>query len=284
MNKEPKKTILKTIELFFKGHKEEEHKDPEIKNPTKRSILGVIDKPENIADRTTNTTFPVPSEPIMNEASTEFKTNKPDYKIADLTKKEDMVSTEVQPPIENDFNINTILNNLDERLDENDCKHVLNILTTRSSKDVFRESALVEFTIYDRSYIMSLIVEKEEDKYKYQVKSSYGKEIYSKTVDANKLNETIYYPFKAIVLRDKFLPVLNEAANKETISNAAATYILDRMKEEEFDPWDSYEVVEDAIKYLEDKFGDKITRDQEKEIRKVFFDCLEKDMKGELGN
>lgn len=277
MNKSPKKTILKTIELFFKNHKEEEHKDPAIENPTKRSILGVIDKPENIADRTTDTTFPVPSEPVMNEASNEFKTNKPDYEIADLTKKEDIASTEVQPPIDNDININAILNDLDERLNENECKHVLNILTTRSSKDSFKESALVEFTIYDRSYIMSLIVEKEEDKYKYQVKSSYGKEIYSKTVSADKLNETVYYPFKAIVLRDKFLPVLNEAANKETISNAAATYILDKMKEKEVDAWDNQEIVDDTINYLEDKFGSKITKNQIKEIREIFFNCVEKE-------
>lgn len=281
MNKEPKKTILKTIELFFKGHKEEEHKDPTIENPTKRSILGVIDKPENIADRTTDTTFPVPSEPIMNEASNEFKTNKPDYEIADLTKKEDMVSTEVQPPVDDEININAILNDLDERLDESECKHVLNILTTRSSKDMVRESALVEFTIYDRSYIMSMIIEKEEDKYKYQVKSSYGKEIYSKVVSADKLNETVYYPFKAILLRDKFLPILNEAANKETISNAAASHILEIMNEQEIDPWNSREVVEETITYLEEKFGNKITRDQEKEIRDVFFNCLENKIKGE---
>lgn len=282
MNKSPKKTILKTIELFFKSHKEEEHKDPTIENPTKRSILGVIDKAENIADRTTDTTFPTPSEPIMNEASTEFRTNTPDYEIADLTKKEDIASTEVQPPIDNDININAILNSLDERLNENECKHVLNILTTRSSKDSFKESALVEFTIYDRSYIMSLIIEKEENKYKYQVKSSYGKEIYSKTVNADKLNETVYYPFKAIVLRDKFLPILNEAANKETISNAAATYILDKMKEKEVDSWDNQEIVEDTIKYLEDKFDSKITKDQIKEIREIFFNCLEKEVRGEI--
>lgn len=280
MSKEPKKTILKTIELFFKGHKEEEHKDPEIKNPTKRSILGVIDKPDNIADRTTDTTFPNPSEPIMNEASNEFKTNKPDYEIADLTKKEDMSNTEVQPPIDTDININTILNNLDERLDENESKHVLNILTTRSSKESFKESALVEFTIYDRSYIMSMIIEKEDNNYKYQLKSSYGKEIYSKTVTADKLDETIYYPFKAILLRDKFLPILNEAANKETISNAAATYILDRMKEEEFNPWDAKEVIDEAVQYLEGKFNSKINKEQLKEIRETFYDCLEKDAKG----
>ena len=71
---------------------------------------------------------------------------------------------------------------------------------------------------------MSMIIEKEDNNYKYQLKSSYGKEIYSKTVTADKLDETIYYPFKAILLRDKFLPILNEAANKETISNAADIY------------------------------------------------------------
>ena len=281
MSKETKRTILKTIELFFKNHKEEKHKDPEIKETGKRSILKVIDKPENMMDRTTPTTFPIPSEPVMEPVMSEsasFKTQKTDYSIADLTKKEDIASTDIQPPMDKDININSILANLDERLDENECKHVLNILTTRSARDTFRESALVEFTLYDKSYVMSLIVEKEEDKSKYSLKSSYGKEIYTKTVTSDKLNETIYYPFKAIALRDKFVPVLNEAVNKETKSNAITNYILDRMKEEEFDFMDAEEVTNDVLEYLQDEFELEPTKALRKEINEIFMNCVEKDI------
>ena len=212
MNK-PKKTILKTIELFFKSHTENKAQDPEIKDKTKRSILKVIDKEDNLKDRTTDTTFPTPSEPIMNESS--FQVKQEDYTISDLTKKEDLDSTEVQPPRDEDININQLLKNLDGKLEENNVNHTLNILTTRSSKDTFKESALVEYTLFNKSYIMSLIVEKEEDKFKYTLKSSYGKEIYSKTVDSTHLDEAIYHPFNAIALRDKFKPILKEAVDAD---------------------------------------------------------------------
>lgn len=216
----PKKTILKTIELFFKSHTEDKPKDPEIKDNTKRSILKVIDKEENIADRTTDTTFPTPSEPIMNESN--FQVRQDDYTITDLTKREDIANNEVQPPREEDININQILKDLDGKLDENHINHTLNILTTRSSKDTFRESALVEYTLHDKSYVVSLIVEKEENKYKYSLRSSYGKEIYSKIVDGNKLNEAVYHPFNAIALRDKFQPILKEALDADRMGEIMA--------------------------------------------------------------
>lgn len=213
-----KRTVLKSIELFFKKHTEDKPKDPEIKDNTKKSILKVIDKEENLEDRTTDTTFPNPSEPIMSDKNSsnlkeeDFKTMKTDYSIKDLTKKEDIKSTEAQPPFEDEVNINTILNNLDKKLNENKYNHVLNILTTRSSKENFRESALLEYSVYDKSYVVSLIVEKEENDYKCTLKSSYGKEIYSKNTSLNELNKAIYYPFEAIALRDKFRPVIKEAA------------------------------------------------------------------------
>lgn len=276
MNKEPKRTVLKTIKLFFKNHEENKNEDPEIQNKTKRSILKVIDKVENISDRTTDTTFPVPSEPIMNESS--FKTQKVDYEISDLTKREDIANTDIKPPLDDDININYILANLDDKLTESNTHHILNILTTRSSKDTFKESALVEYTLNDRSYIMSLIVEKENDDYKVTLKSSYGKEIYSKTTSLNKLGETVYYPFNAIALRDKFVPILNEAANKETISNNITEYILDKMEEEEFDVWDVDDVTEDTIAYLVDKHGISITPEIKSLIKKIFYDCLAKDL------
>lgn len=209
-----KKTVLKTIEQFFKKHNEENKKRDDASSKT---ILKVIDKTENIEDRTTETTFPTPSEPIMNDTKglteeSTFHTAKVDYEIEDLTKQEDIAKSEVQPPTDDDININSILNNLDKKLDESNHKHVLNILTTRSSKDLLRESALLEYTVYGKSYVLSLIVEQEDDNYKYTLKSSYGKEIYSKTVKANELNETVYYPFEAIALRDKYNPVLKEEA------------------------------------------------------------------------
>ena len=136
MNKESKRTVLKTIKLFFKNHEENKNEDPEIQNKTKRSILKVIDKVENISDRTTDTTFPVPSEPIMNESS--FKTQKVDYEISDLTKREDIANTDIKPPLDDDININYILANLDDKLTESNTHHILNILTTRSSKDTFK--------------------------------------------------------------------------------------------------------------------------------------------------
>lgn len=277
MNKESKRTILKSIELFFKNHKEDKPKDPEIKDNNRRSILQVIDKPENISDRTTDTTFPVPSEPIMNESS--FKTTQPDYDISDLTKKEDISNSDVQPPLEDEININSILNNLDDKLNE-DCKSVLNILTTRSAKDNFRESALVEFNVNDKSYVMSMIIEKEEDTYKYSLKSSYGKEIYSKNTDLNHLNETIYYPFKAIALRSNVSSVLNEkdtSLSKQMIDKATEL-LLKWFEEEEPDSLDKDEYVDALCNELESEFNVTITRAQEKELEELFWSELEKDM------
>lgn len=215
---EPKKTILKSISAFFKNHSEDKPKDVEIKDKQKKSILKVIDTGENLSDRTTDTTFPNPSEPVISDKDNlehlkeNFKTDKTDYEIEDLTKNEDIASNETQPPVDDDININEILKDLDGKLDESDHNHVLNILTTRSSKDNDRESALLEYTVYGKSYVLSLIVEKEDSNYKYSLKSSYGKEVYSKTVSKNQLNETIYYPFEAIALRDKYNPVLKEKA------------------------------------------------------------------------
>ena len=222
-----KKTILKTIECFFKNHKEEKPVDPTIEKPTKRSILKIVDTEQNRADRTTDTTFPVPAEPVINEASNNFKVKQNDYEITDLTKVEEIKDDEVKPPRDDDFDINSILNDLDDKLDENDMHHVLNILTTRSSKDSFKESALVEFSIADKSYVMSLIVEKEDENYKYSLKSSYGKEIYTKTVSADKLNEAVYFPFRAIALREKFNK-LNETVDSDRmgeIMTDVETYI-----------------------------------------------------------
>lgn len=254
MNK--KKTILKTIEMFFKNHTEDKPKDPTINKATKKSILKVIDKDENIADRTTDTTFPAPAEPVISESSN-FKVKQDDYEITDLTKKEPINNDEVQPPREEEININTILNTLDKRLEENEYHHTLNILTTRSSKDVMKESALVEYTLFDKSYVMSIIVEQVEDKYKFSLKSSYGKEIYTKITDLNGLNEAVYYPFSAIALRDKFSPVLNECVNKETISNAVTNYILDNKE--------SSNLVESALAFLTNEYHITIS-DEVKEI------------------
>lgn len=216
--KEPKKTILKSISTFFKNHTENKPKDAEIKDKQKKSILKVIDTEENLSDRTTDTTFPNPSEPVMSDTDNlehlkeNFKTDKTDYEIEDLTKNEDISSDETQPPVDDDIDINNILKDLDGKLDESDHNHVLNILTTRSSKDKDRESALLEYSVYGKNYVLSLIVEKEDSNYRYSLKSSYGKEIYSKVTDIDHLNETVFYPFEAIALRDKYSPVLKEKA------------------------------------------------------------------------
>lgn len=216
--KEPKKTILKSISTFFKNHTENKPKDAEIKDKQKKSILKVIDTEENLSDRITDTTFPNPSEPVMSDTDNlehlkeNFKTDKTDYEIEDLTKNEDISSDETQPPVDDDIDINNILKDLDGKLDESDHNHVLNILTTRSSKDKDRESALLEYSVYGKNYVLSLIVEKEDSNYRYSLKSSYGKEIYSKVTDIDHLNETVFYPFEAIALRDKYNPVLKEKA------------------------------------------------------------------------
>lgn len=251
---EPKKTILKSISAFFKAHTEDKPKDVEIEDKTKKSILKVIDTAENISDRITDTTFPEPLDPVIDkkDLNEDFKTAKTDYDIKDLTKKEDIKSTEAQPPVDDNININKILKDLDDKLTESDHKFVLNILTTRSSKEALRESALLEYTVYDKSYVLSLIVEKEEDSYKYSLKSSYGKEVYSKSTDLTHLNESIYYPFEAIALRDKYNPVLKEQAFVG-LNDRQKQYIKSFVKRNE----NIKELLEDEI--VENEIFDKLT-------------------------
>ena len=91
--------------------------------------------------------------------------------------------------------------------------HVLNILATRSSKEGIKGSALVEYSICDKSYVMSLIVEKDQNNVcKVALNNSYGKSIYLKeNLDINDVKNAVLFPFNAIALREK---VLKEQINK----------------------------------------------------------------------
>lgn len=216
MSKGEKKTILKQI---FKGSKRKQTlstSDGVIKDATlkkgKRQILKVIDKSKENT-RITDTTLG-DGKAIVNDVENDEKTlregdfqvKKPDYSIEDLTKKEDIASADVKPPLEADIDINKILKSLDGKLEEKEYHHILNILTTRSSKSDFKESALVEYSVYGKSYVMSLIVEQQDTSYKVLLNSSYGKPIYVKeNIAADQINEAVLFPFDTIALRDKIL-------------------------------------------------------------------------------
>lgn len=216
MSKTEKKTILKQI---FKGMKrkeplttsEEVIKDASI-STEKKEILKVINK-EKENGRITDTTLgdgkaiinnPDGQETTLREG--DFQVKKADYSIEDLTKRDDIESKDVKPPLESDIDINKILKNLDGKLDEKEYHHILNILTTRSSKTDFKESALVEYSVYGKSYVMSLIIEKDQDNYRVNLNSSYGKPIYLKEgLELKDIDEAILFPFNVIALRDKTL-------------------------------------------------------------------------------
>ena len=218
MSKGEKRTILKQI---FKGMKrkaplktsDEVVKDATVKTETKE-ILKVINK-EKENGRITDTTLgdgkaivnnPDGSEQTLREAN--FQVKKADYEIEDLTKKEDIATEDIKPPLETEVNINEILKSLDNSLDEKEYHHTLNILTTRSSKSAIKESALVEYTVYNKSYVMSLIVESEDEgkSYKVMLNNSYGKPIYAKEgLENSNVNQAVLFPFNAIALREKVL-------------------------------------------------------------------------------
>ena len=187
----------------------------------------------------------------LNEATNRnrFQSKKYDYEIEDLTKKEDIANTDVQPPIEVDIDINSILKGLDGKLDEKEYRHILNILTTRSSKTDFKESALIEYSLYNKSYVMSLIVEKEEDQYKVSLNSSYNKPIYSKeNVTLETLAEAVLFPFEAIALRDRSL---RESENKTAPTSVVAKALQDIWNQTEFELQNDAEY----MAYFHEKFG-----------------------------
>lgn len=221
MSKTEKKTILKQI---FKSitrketlsTSEEAIKDSSLKDG-KKEILKVVNKDNNrVTDNTLGDGAAIANntdgkEKTLRENSFQskrgdFKVKKADYSIEDLTKKEDIATKDVKPPLESDIDINKILKNLDGKLEEKEYHHVLNILTTRSSKNDFKESALVEYSVYGKSYVMSLIVEKDQDAYKVNLNSSYGKPIYLKEgLDLADIEEAVLFPFNVIALREKTL-------------------------------------------------------------------------------
>lgn len=216
MSKTEKRTILKQI---FKGMKRKEPlttSDDVIKDASiatdKKEILKVINK-EKENGRITDTTLGDGKAMIYNADGNEttlregdFQVKKADYSIEDLTKKEDIATKDIKPPLESDIDINKILKSLDGKLDEKQYHHVLNILTTRSSKSDFKESALVEYAVYGKSYVMSLIVEKDEDLYKVNLNSSYGKPIYIKEkLSLSDIDEAVLFPFNVIALRERTL-------------------------------------------------------------------------------
>lgn len=188
----------------------------------KKTILKVIDKDENKEDRMKTSdsaeVFPNPSDPIINEAvSTVLDQNSKDYTIQDLTK-EDLVGEEDIKDVLDKVDIFKILNSVDTDLTESYGSSYgdINILFSRSSKDSIRESALIEYTTFNHSYVLGLnILEADDSLVNFVVKSSYGKDIYSVDCKPSKVSNAVYRFLEAVYLRDKFNSILNESVDSD---------------------------------------------------------------------
>lgn len=209
--------VLKSVEL------DGVTKDAELDSKEgKRTILKVIDKSENKEDRMKTgddiKVFPETSDPVLNEASnTILDQNAKDYSIQDLTK-EDLADEDEVKDVIDKVDIFKVLNSVDTDMIESHGEYGdLNILFSRSSKDSIRESALVEYTTASKkSYVLGLnILESDNGNVKFVVKSSYGKDIYSKDCKPSSIVNDVYRFMEAVYLRDKFANVLTESVDSD---------------------------------------------------------------------
>lgn len=252
----------------------------------KKTILKVIDKDENREDRMKSAdsaeVFPTPAEPVINEAvSSTLNQNVKDYLIQDLTK-EDFVGDEDVKDVLDKVDIFKILNSVDGDLTESYGTNYgdINILFSRSSKDCIRESALIEYsTSGNKSYVLGLnILEAEDDKVNFIVKSSYGVDIYSKVCTPNQIANTVYRFLEAVYLRDKFASILNESVDSdrwgEIISDvnefaknidAGKDVLKISYSEDNSKPLEvtiargtNNQVFDDVRKYIEDTYRDEV--------------------------
>lgn len=252
----------------------------------KKTILKVIDKDENREDRMKSSdsaeVFPTPAEPVINEAvSSTLNQNIKDYLIQDLTK-EDFVGDEDVKDVLDKVDIFKILNSVDGDLTESYGTDYgdINILFSRSSKDCIRESALIEYsTSGNKSYVLGLnILEAEDNKVNFVVKSSYGVDIYSKVCTPNQVANTVYRFLEAVYLRDKFASILNESVDSdrwgEIISDinefaknidAGKDVLKISYSEDNSKPLEvtiargtNDQVFDDVRKYIEDTYRDEV--------------------------
>ena len=194
----------------------------------KRVILKVIDKKENLEDKNKTgdniEVFPNPSEPIISEGVTvgNFRPEV-DYDIEDLCKGGLVADDDVKTAIV-DLDIFKLLNTLDKGLNESFGHYGdINILFSRSAKDVLRESALVEYKVFESSFLLGLnLLEGSKNNVKVVIKSSYGKDLMVEECKKESASNCLQTFFEAIYLREKFKRNLTESLDADHLGEIMA--------------------------------------------------------------